>query len=394
MRMMFDFFARKLFGVKYEHLKRVFLTDLIVFLGLRIAEYRVAAAPFIVYLMVSTFSAGVMWRALSSDESAANMKNLYMLPFEERTFVYSYVSAVGAYTLFTKTSGLLAVVLAVCTWSGETAGYGILCAVLCAVNAVLVSACVYTWGRRRSAGILWGGAVIAAIVLMWNKAVFLPIMIGSSVVSVLILSRTGAYAFYRQESGSSRRAGSGRHFWVWRYLFRYLLTHKNYMMNTLILWGAACVLPVFFRQIDAQNFAQTKGQFVMPVGFAILSVNTPVGILLSCDPAMEQAVRCLPGQVRAFCIPYTLFLFLCNMTADFIFLCSSEVQTGGVTAATVLMAVFFALFGAIGSVMLEWFFPIRGWNIENDLWHHPRKYVVPVVMLLLAGAVAALYQMN
>ena len=130
MRMMFDFFARKLFGVKYEHLKRVFLTDLIVFLGLRIAEYRVAAAPFIVYLMVSTFSAGVMWRALSSDESAANMKNLYMLPFEERTFVYSYVSAVGAYTLFTKTSGLLAVVLAVCTWSGETAGYGILCAVL------------------------------------------------------------------------------------------------------------------------------------------------------------------------------------------------------------------------------------------------------------------------
>lgn len=41
------------------------------------------------------------------------------------------------------------------------------------------------------------------------------------------------------------------------------------------------------------------------------------------------------------------------------------------------------------SVLLEWFYPIRGWKIESDLWHHPRKYVVPVAMLLLAGAVLA-----
>lgn len=39
------------------------------------------------------------------------------------------------------------------------------------------------------------------------------------------------------------------------------------------------------------------------------------------------------------------------------------------------------------SVLLEWFYPIRGWKIESDLWHHPRKYVVPVIMLLLAGGV-------
>ena len=34
-------------------------------------------------------------------------------------------------------------------------------------------------------------------------------------------------------------------------------------------------------------------------------------------------------------------------------------------------------------------YPIRDWKIESDLWHHPRKYVVPMVMLLLAGAVSA-----
>ena len=52
-------------------------------------------------------------------------------------------------------------------------------------------------------------------------------------------------------------------------------------------------------------------------------------------------------------------------------------------------AVFFALQSAVLSVLLEWLYPIRNWKIESDLWHHPRKYVVPVVMLLLAGGASA-----
>ena len=100
---------------------------------------------------------------------------------------------------------------------------------------------------------------------------------------------------------------------------------------------------------------------------------------------LEQAVRFLPGQRRCFCIPYCLFIFSCNMAADVLFLLSWQIQNGGVTALTIAGAVFFALQSAVLSVLLEWFYPIRGWKIESDLWHHPRKYVVPVVMLLLAG---------
>ena len=25
------------------------------------------------------------------------------------------------------------------------------------------------------------------------------------------------------------------------------------------------------------------------------------------------------------------------------------------------------------SVLLEWFYPIRGWKVESDLWHHPQQ---------------------
>ena len=52
-------------------------------------------------------------------------------------------------------------------------------------------------------------------------------------------------------------------------------------------------------------------------------------------------------------------------------------------------AVFFALESAILAVLLEWFFPIRSWKTESDLWHHPRKYVVPGILLSLAVLVGA-----
>ena len=67
-------------------------------------------------------------------------------------------------------------------------------------------------------------------------------------------------------------------------------------------------------------------------------------------------------------------------------MCSWQFQIGGVTVTMIIAAVFFALISAACSVFLEWFYPIRGWKIESDLWHHPRKYIVPAAMLLIAGA--------
>lgn len=134
-------------------------------------------------------------------------------------------------------------------------------------------------------------------------------------------------------------------------------------------------------------FGRMEGIFVLPVGFAILSLNTPVCILLSCDPALERAVRFLPGQRRAFGAPYCLFIFLCNLAADCIYLISWRLQVGSVAGIMPAIAVCFALQSAIASVLLEWNYLLRGWRIESDLWHHPRKYIVPVMMMLAAGIV-------
>ncbi|MDE6935350.1 MAG: hypothetical protein K2P26_07050 [Oscillospiraceae bacterium] len=336
MKMSFNVTAKKLFGVKYERLARTLFLDLVVFWGLHISGLQVKIAPAILYLMTVAFSAGVMWQALSSGDNRANLENMFMLPFEGRSLILSYVAALGAYTLLTKTIGLLAVVWAVARWSRAE----ILGSILCALTAIVVVSCLY------------------------------PLRLG----------RTDAYAYYVQPKSRRRTVKVHRRYSVRRYLFRYLMAHKNYLINTVAMWGVASVLPLLLGQMEAR--------FVLPIGFAILSLNTPLCILLSCDPALEQAVRFLPGQQRAFCIPYCLFIFWCNLAADIIFLGGWQFQIGGVVPLHALTAVAFALLSAAGSVLLEWYCPIRGWKIESDLWHHPRKYVVPAVMMLLAGLVS------
>ncbi len=336
MKMSFEVTAKKLFGVKYERLIRTLFLDLVVFWGLHISGFRVEISPFILCLMTGAFSAGVMWQALSSDGNRANLENMLMLPFEDRNLIVSYVTALGAYTLLTKTAGLLAVVWAVSEWSWAE----IMDSILCALAAIVIVSCLY------------------------------PLRLG----------RTDAYAFYVRPASRRRTVKVHRRSSVWRYLFRYLMAHKNYLVNTAAMWGVACVLPVLLGQMEAR--------FVLPIGFAILSLNTPICILLSCDPALERAVRFLPGQGRAFYVPYCLFIFGCNLAADIVFLCSWQIQLGGIGPLHALTAAAFALLSAVGSVLLEWYCPIRGWKIESDLWHHPRKYIVPAVMLLLAGLVS------
>lgn len=377
MKMIFKAFSKKLFGVKYGRLAQTIFIYLILYLGLHFAGFQVPISPFILYLMVSTFTAGIMWQALCSEDNAAYMQNMVMLPFERQKFVFSYIAAMGFYTFLTKTVGLLAVLLAVSVWDWTE----ILSSILCAVNAILMAAAIFSLKRYWYVGSLWIAAVFAVLFFEWDKPWIILMISANCILAFLLLQNADGYAFYLQKNEKKPTAGNKRHS-VWMYFFRYFKSHKSYFMNTVAMWCVACVLPLFFGQRESLS--------AIPVGFAVLSLNTPVCILLSCDRALGQAVRLLPGQKKTFCIPYCLFIFLCNIAADVIFLCSLQVWTGGVTAWMIAAAVFFAMQSAVFSVLLEWFYPVRGWKIESDLWHHPRKYIVPAVMLLLAVVVGTL----
>ncbi len=376
--------SKQLFGAKYERAVKSLAVCLILFLAVHAAGINMEIAPSVFFLTAAAFSAGIMWQAIHSSGNADRMAGLFMLPFANRVMTFSVLLAFAGYTLLTKTFPVLALFLAVHRWSAlQTA-----VALLCACNGCFMAAAWYTMANGTSHhkkmklmpfAVLWCGAILLSVFLVQELIIFAFIVLASLLLSFWGLLMVDAYVFYHPVSAKllirrTKETGS-----ILLYLLRYLITNKNYLLNTAGLCAVAAFLPALTGQFEGLN--------VMPLGFVILCLNTPICILLSCDPDLEQAVRVLPRQGRRFCTRYCFFIFSVNMAVSSVYLVVWQIQHGGVGGMEIMTALLFALQSAVLSVLLESFHPIRNWKIESDLWHHPRKYVVPFIMMLIAGLI-------
>lgn len=369
--------CKQLFGARYERLVRSLLVSAVLFFSLFGAGVRLLIAPSILYLTATAFSAGIMWQTIGGDRHAETFMGLYMLPFPRTGLTLSYVLSFAAYTLITKTFLVLALLFAVGGWNVAQ----VAAALLCAVNGCLLAAALYALLIRKKwqLAAIWASTIAAAIFLAPGPLVMAAACAMSIVIALILLTRTDAYVFYC--SGHTRqivnhKSGTAS---VFVYLLRYLTSNANYLVNTAALCAFACFLPFVLDQFDGFND--------MPIGFAILSLNTPICTLISGDPDTEQGLRAMPGQVIRFCTQYCLFIFCVNGLISGVYLMCWQLRNGGVGYVELLTAVLFALQSSMFSVALEWVRPLRGWKVETDLWHHPRKYLVPTVMMLIAGMI-------
>ncbi len=374
----FQNLSKQLFGAKYERAVNSLIAYIILFLAIHTAGIEIEIAPSILLLTATAFSMGIMWQTLNTSGNADRMAGLFMLPFRNREMTFSLVLAFISYTLITKTFLVLALFFAVHEWSMLQ----IAVSLLCACNGCFSVAAWYTMTKRKKflpIFILWGGAIFAPIFLVRETMIICFIAFISMLISFVRLMKADAYIFYHSVSAKlliKHTKGTGS---IFLYLLRYLITNKNYLLNTAGLCVIAGVMPFILGQFEGVN--------VMSLGFAVLCLNTPICILLSCDPGLEQAVRTLPGQAKRFCTNYCFFIFSINMAVNSVYLISWQIDKGGVNSTEIITALIIAMQSAVLSVMLEWFCPVRNWKIENDLWHHPRKYIVPLIMFLVAGLI-------
>ncbi len=370
--MLFNVFKRKLFGKGFGKILKYIAICAIVFFGLYMAEIKIQIAPFIKYLMSGTFTAGIMWHSLSSD-NYAELGGIAMLPFKKQSFTFSYIGAYGLYTVITKSALLISVICAV-SIPTATEIIGML---ICTLNGILVASAVYVMKKYRIIGFIW--AVISVAVIFTEYA--LALLSVNMILSAAVLLSANPYNFINSFSAGAALKSSHRHS-VWKYLFRYMTARKNYLINTAAMWVVGIVLPVFMIESGVTAF--------LPMGFAILSINTPLCVLISADRSLREAIHFLPSGARMFCLPYFFFIAMNNLTAYTFYLASFSIQTGSFDMKNIVFAVIFALMGALGAVIMEMKFPITDYKTESDLWHNPRKYVVPGVLLVIAMAVCVI----
>lgn len=197
------------------------------------AEFQIVIAPFVLYLMSSVVTAGVTWQAFSSANNKEELKHICMLPVWNWKLSLSYVVAVGCYAIVTISGFLLSVVFAV----SKCSGIEILTSIICVLNAVLMSACIYVYRKYRWIGIVWAGLLLLVMYIGNQWASFLWIIVANSVGAVVWLLVANPYSFIQDTSEKHNVCHGGNHYSVWQYIFRYLISHKNYMTNTFAMWG-------------------------------------------------------------------------------------------------------------------------------------------------------------
>lgn len=367
--------SKQFFGAKYERVVKSLITCIILFLAAHATGIEIKIAPSVLFLAATVSSTVIMWQTLNSSGNTDRMTGMFMLPFQNRGMTFSLVLVYTGYTLITRTFPILALFFAVYEWSTLQ----IAASLLCACNGCLMAAAWYTVTSQKKLlpfAVFWCGTILFSIFSVREIITFSLIVLTSMFLSCLRLLMADPYVFYRPLSSKiliRHTKGTGS---ILLYLMRYLLTNKNYLINTTGLCVIAGAMPLMLGQFE--------GLYVMPLGFAVLCLNTPICILLSCDPDLEQSVRTLPGQAERFCTRYCLFIFSVNIAVNSVYLVSWQIRYGRVGGREIITALLIAWQSAVLSVLLEWFYPIRNRKVASDLWHHPRKYIVPLIMLLIA----------
>jgi len=315
---------KKFLGSKYERIPRTLIIWAVLIFAVKSAGFSITISPLVLWLAVIVATVGGVVQVLNADDIADELRGQLMLPERPALFHTAFGLAVAVYVTLTKTGLLLIGYLALSGFE------------LIAVIGFFVC-------------FIASGAVTYALA-------FRPIKEKNTAPCRYVKNRRRNFIIY---------------------LTRYLLRNKPYISNTVILWAFGCAFAFFTSKSGFPN--------VLPLGLALMCLNTPLGILLSSDRALYKQIRLLPRQTASVLARYALFVSAVNAVSGGVYLTAWYLTTGCLNPAIIAMAGLFALISGSLTVFLEIRFPLLNWKVQSDLHHHPRKYAVPGIMMLIAA---------
>lgn len=155
----------------------------------------------------------------------------------------------------------------------------------------------------------------------------------------------------------------------------------NYFMSAAladrVVWingaGVLTVATIFAASVWIQGLH-------LPLAFALAALNTPLCTMISGDPHLRKHLVML-GQPRAAWLHYAVAVLIFQGTANFVI--AVVYWTLGAHDIIVLsiLIVLITAFETAVVVLLERRLPPRTMKTRRDAWRHPRKYLLPTVVL-------------
>ena len=371
---MYKLLSRKLLGEKYSSAVRSLIIAAVIGASLHSMGKTIALAQSIIILTGIVFTGTIVIQLLSSKDNARTLRGLFAMPCDEKKTLWEYAAAVGAYTIITKTS-LVAALLFAFT---KLTAVNVLLFALSLIYAVFGGMTAFALFRRAP---LLSGLIVAAgagmAFLLPKGLIAAAVLAAADIVMIAVFSLQPLDSF--RVDGSARiktpSASSGKpRMLVLRYITRYMLANKNYLISSVVLIAAAVA---FSMMAAAQGLKIGCG-----MGLAIVSMNTPLATIVSSNRGLTQKLSVLPGKTRGFFVPYGFVLFGYYMIAYALYLAAIALISGTADVRAVITAVLFSAQCAVFVPLLEDKMTITKWKTEPDLWHNPRKYIIPGALII------------
>ncbi len=373
---MFEIMSLKLFGERCRNLLKSVMVSIVVYTGLINLGQNIPVTHRTLMLINLSFSASVIIQFLGSKDNADYLKGYFAMPFDRKHFISGYAAVTGIYVLLTRTMIVYAFILAF-TKISVTGILLILSEYIFVCLGAMTAFAFFSDRKYISLALAAAGAVICFI--LPESPVTIGIYLALSVLLMFVLFNTDPYRFMvsKSEKQSKIKSSKGGGFLIPKYIFRYILSNRSYLITPLVMLAFVC-----FFVVSMKNTGINGGELT---GIALLTVNTPLGIIVSSNRGLHKKLDSMPSEIRYFFLPYACFMFGYYIVMNAVFLTIVSFLGVDITVKTILTAVLFPIQAAAATAYMEDKKTLTLWRVETDLWHHPRKYIVPGILILEAG---------
>ena len=123
------------------------------------------------------------------------------------------------------------------------------------------------------------------------------------------------------------------------------------------------------------------GAIKIPLALAIATVNSPLLTIFSTDKGIATYKKMLPKSNKSLDKDYIKVLFIYFVLVHLIILLANQ---GQMSAKLVICLIVFTIFDTFVAYFMENKYPIVGKKTTMAVWKSPRKYILGVVVFMLA----------
>lgn len=370
---MFKLLSRKLLGKNFSNIYKTVIIAAVIGFGLSSMDIKIQLAQSVLILTSIMYSGTVVLRTLSSKDNVRTIKGIFAMPYDNKKTLWEYTAVVGIYTIFTKTTLLISLLFALTKF---TILYCVLF-LLGTIYAVIGGMCAFACLRRTPLVSVLFAVVGASMAFFLPKGYIAAVVLATAdIAAAIILSAQPFESFYVKENTFIKpKARKGKpKMIIPKYIVRYFLTNKNFIVSIMISLVFSCFLAKMF---DSQNI-----EFGFGAALAMISTNTPLATIVSSNRSLKKKLDVIPNKTVGFFVPYSIMSFIIYAVSYALFIIAYAILGGTLEFKWIITAVLFSVQCAVFVSILENKYTLTKWNTEPDLWHHPRKYIIPGVLLL------------